>query len=94
MSRSLPPDGNMSGIGFATCFEFIHDLDKIITTLDVLNPMRRRGWAVLKARPWHMAGFFKTEKEARQFSESMSSDYTVEYGSNRFGTDDFAMIQT
>jgi serine protease Do len=78
-----------NGIGWATCFELIPYFSEIVPTLDTLNPTCRRGWAVLRSAPWHLAGFFKTEVEAQQLANSMNADYQVKYGLNNFGTDDF-----
>jgi len=91
VSRSLPPDNDLPGVGWATYFDLIHHFSELVPTLDELNPMWRRGWAVLKstARNWHLAEFFKTEAEAHKFAKSMNSDYQVRYGSNLFGTDNF-----
>lgn len=89
VSRSLPPENDLPGVGWATCFGLIPYFNKLVPTLDVLNPKWRRGWAVFRSEPWHLAGFFKTEEEAQQFANSMNSSYQVKYGSNNFGTDDF-----
>lgn len=89
VSRSLPPDNDLPGVGWATCFGLIPYFSQFVPTLDILNPKWRRGWAVLRSEPWHLAGFFKTEKEAQQLVNSMGSNYQVKYGSNNFGTDDF-----
>jgi|GEM_PF-731397 len=81
--------GNGNGLGWATCFEFISYFSEFAPTLDALNPTGRRGWAVLRSDPWHLAGFFKTEVEAQQLASSMNTDYQVKYGLNDFGTNDF-----
>jgi hypothetical protein len=44
---------------------------------------------VIKERPRHFAGFFKTEQEAQQVAISIDSNYEVKYGINCIGTDDF-----
>jgi len=91
VSRSLPPDNDSPGVGWATYFDLIPNFNEFVPTLDKLNPRWRRGWAVLKSTSdnWHLAGFFKTEAEAQKLAKSISSDYQVRYGSNLFGTDDF-----
>ncbi len=92
VSRSLPPDNDLPGVGWATFFDLIPNFNELVPTLDALNPRWRRGWAVLKSTPehWHLEGFFKTEAEAHHLAKLISSDYQVRYGSNLFGTDDFA----
>jgi serine protease Do len=89
VSRSLLPNGEFSGVGWATCFGMLPYFSDLVPTLDGLNPGWRRGWAVLKNQPWHLAGFFKTEEKAQQLADSTDSDYEVKYGANYFGTDDF-----
>ena len=91
VSRSLPPDNDLPGVGWATYFDLVPNFNEFVPTLDKLNPRWRRGWAVLKSTSehWHLAGFFKTKVEAQQLAKSISSDYQVSYGSNLFGTDDF-----
>jgi serine protease Do len=89
VSRSLEPDGNLPGVSFATYFSLIPNFDKLTPTIDISNPVWRKGWAVLKREPWDMAGFFKSEERAYKLLESVGSEYKVEYGSNHYGTDDF-----
>lgn len=40
-------------------------------------------------QPWHFAGIFRTEQEAKAEQERLGQGYQVAYGSNRMGTDDF-----
>lgn len=89
VSRSLAPDNDLPGVGYATCFGLIPYFSQLVPTLDILNPKWRRGWAVLRSEPWHLAEFFKTEDEAQQLANTMNSNYRVKYGYNNFGTDDF-----
>ena len=91
VSRSLPPDNDLPGVGWATYFELIPNFNELVPTLDEFNPRWRRGWAVLKSTPehWHLADFFKTEAEAQQLAESIGYDYEVKFGSRLFGTDNF-----
>lgn len=85
----LPPNALGNSVGYATCFSAIPYFKKLVPTLDIVNCMWRRGWAVLRSDPWDLAGFFQTEVEAQQLASSVSPEYQVKYGSNRFGTDDF-----
>jgi len=91
MEFSADDPGN--GIGWATCFGLIPYFTRLVPTLDILNPTCRRGWAVFRSEPWHLAGFFKTEAEAQQLVNSVSTDYEVKYGSNKFGTDYFIYME-
>lgn len=78
-----------NGVGWATCLGAIPDFDSFVPTLDTLNPGWRRGWAVLRSKPWHLAGFFQTETDAQHLACSMNMEYQVKYGASKFGTDDF-----
>jgi serine protease Do len=93
VSRAMggDPDTSDPGIGWATCFGLIPYFSNLVPTLDILNPTWRKGWAVLKRESWHLAGFFKTETEARQLANSMDAGYEVIYGSNKFGTYEFVL---
>ena len=94
VSRSLLPDDGSLGVGWATYFGFIPDFKKLVPTLDILNPKWRRGWAVLRSEPWHLAGFYQTEAEALQLASTLNSEYQVKFGANKFDTDDFALSGT
>lgn len=89
VSRSLYPENDLPGVGWATYFGLIPYFSDFVPTLDSLNFGSRYGWGVIRSEPWHLAGFFKTEEEARQLANSMDANYQVKYGSNNFGTDDF-----
>jgi serine protease Do len=89
VSRSYVPDDGSVGEGWAAHFGLISYFNELVPTLDIENPRVRRGWAVLRTTPWHVAGFFRTESEAQQLALSMYPSYQVEYGSSEFGTDLF-----
>ncbi|MDX8129247.1 serine protease [Methylomonas sp. OY6] len=89
VSRSLLGDEKSPGVGKATSFEFLSYFNTLVPTLDGLNPMMRRGWGVIRNNPWHLAGFFKTKREALKFAEGFDFEYQVKYGGNQFGTDNF-----
>jgi serine protease Do len=85
-------DGN--GIGWATCFGSIPYFSELVPMLDASKPSGRRGWAVWRNKPWHLAGFFTTKPEAQRLANSMSADYQVTYGLNEIGTDHFGPLPT
>jgi serine protease Do len=88
VSRSFVPNDGSVGVGWAAHFGLILPFSQLVPTLDIENPRVRRGWAVLRNNPWHVAGFLKTEVEARELIISMGSEYRVKYCSNLFGTDE------
>ena len=47
------------------------------------------GWGVVRNSPWHFAGLFPTEEQAKAKAREMGSEYIVAYGENRAGSDDF-----
>jgi hypothetical protein len=47
------------------------------------------GWGVVRNSPWHFAGIFETESEAKARAAELGEGYEVHYGDNREGTDDF-----
>jgi serine protease Do len=52
-----------NGVGWATCFSSIPYLGDLVPTLDPTNPRWRRGWAVVRPDPWHLAGFLKLNQK-------------------------------
>jgi len=89
VSRSLPPDTDNTGVGWATCFGMVPDVSSIIETIDPINPGNRRGWGVLNSEHWHLFDVFKTESEARNAAKELGPTYKIVFGSHRIGTDDF-----
>lgn len=47
------------------------------------------GWGVVRNAPWHFAGIYTTEAEAKSKAADMGQGYEVHYGENREGSDDF-----
>jgi len=46
-------------------------------------------WACFSMDPWHLAGIYKTEIEAKKMLEVLGKDYQVSYGSHEKGTEEF-----
>ena len=47
------------------------------------------GWAVVRVSPWHLAGFYVDEQEARRKGVELGEQYLVRYGSKEIATDSF-----
>jgi serine protease Do len=94
VSRSVAPDGEDLGHGFAACFQLMPWLRKFLLTVDPSNPCLRKGWAVIRSKPWHLAGFFPTQEQALAHAKTLEPDYQVIFGSNRIGTDNFVSHKT
>lgn len=88
VSTSLPPGDGRPGVGYATDLSRV-GLEYLIPTLDRANPGNFLGHAVLRAAPWHLAGFFPDQALAEAHRSSLGDGYVVQYGSHRYGTDDF-----
>ncbi|MGZ9712999.1 S1 family peptidase [Glaciimonas sp. GNP009] len=90
VSRSLAPDGELAGVGYAASLDRL-STNGLISTLDPSSPGCRLGFAALQRDPWHLAGVFKTEKEAVQFATSLGENYKVTPGSHAMGSDGFCI---
>lgn len=88
VSRSLAPDGDSNGIGYAACLGWTN-ICRLLPTLDANNPGNRVGYGVLRLSPWHLAGVFPTELEATKFATLIGNDYQVILGSHQIGSDEF-----
>jgi serine protease Do len=89
VSRGIGPDCENTGHESVPCFALMPWLRRFLPTVDPSNPGMRKGWAVIKFKPKHLAGFFPSEEAALSCAKSLGTDYQVIYGSNRIATDDF-----
>jgi len=46
-------------------------------------------WACYSMDPWHLAGIYHTEDDAKKMLEVLGKGYQVSYGSHAKNTDDF-----
>ena len=58
---------------------------------DAVNPGSVRGYGIFRMEPWHLAGVYKTKKEAEQKRDQSWPGYEVKFGSHRPETDDFVV---
>jgi serine protease Do len=89
VSRSLLPDGDAKGIGYAACLPAIPQMAELLPTADPSNPGWRLGYGVLRKEPWHLAGVCASMEAAQAFATKLGTAYHVRFGSQRIGTDDF-----
>lgn len=47
------------------------------------------GWGVVKKDPWSFIDIYASKEVADAESTRLGSDYIVQYGSHKLGTDDF-----
>lgn len=48
------------------------------------------GWGVLRLKPWHLAGVFRSSAEAEKFEGALGEGYVIKYGDHRVGTQEFS----
>jgi hypothetical protein len=58
--------------------------------MPIPGEMLRRGWGVLRLRPWHLAGIFTSSVEAENLAQSLGADYVIKYGDHAPGSSDFS----
>ncbi len=58
--------------------------------MPIPGEMLRRGWGVLRLRPWHLAGIFTSSAEAENLAQSLGADYTIKYGDHAPGSSEFS----
>lgn len=88
VSSSIEPDESGWGVGFAIWFGGF-PIQNLMPFLDSSNPGWYRGYGVLRPDPWHFAGLHGDSESAHAHAEALGDGYTVRFGSNRYGTDDF-----
>lgn len=88
VSSSLEPDESGYGVGFGLWFAGF-PIMRLMPFLDPSNPGMYRGYGVIRNGPWHLAGMFLQEEQAKAMAAELGPDYEVRFGSNRYGTDDF-----
>ena len=48
------------------------------------------GWGVIRLKPWHLAGIFKSSEDAERLARSLGVPYIVRYGDHVVGSPDFS----
>lgn len=54
----------------------------------------RAGWGVVRLKPWHLAGVFKTSVDAEDLAKRLGVGYVVRYGDHVAGSPDFSFVNT
>jgi len=49
----------------------------------------KRGWGVVRLKPWHLAGVFASSADAERLVQSLGPEYSVKYGEHVAGSPDF-----
>lgn len=75
--------------GFSFWFNPRLAMKSFLPTIDTDNNGNLLVWAVLRQEPWHLAGIFSNKTHAEKFIKAFDDEYSVVFGSNLFGTDNF-----
>lgn len=62
--------------------------------MPIPGEMLKRGWGVLRLRPWHLAGVFTSSAEAESLAQTLGSTYTIKYGDHAPGSSEFSFTDT
>lgn len=91
VSRSLAPDGEKKGVGYAIWLSRIPEIVKMFPTLDLNNPGCRRGFGVIRdgENTSHLDCVTMLREKAERRASELGSAYRVKEGSHRIGTDEF-----
>ena len=90
VSRSLAPDGNLPGAGYAACLPWIPEISRLTPHLDKDNPGHRLGFAVLDDQE-KLVGVWPTLGLAHDYAEQ-GVKRKVFACSHRIGTDEYICI--
>ncbi len=89
VSRSISPEGDLPGVGYAAAAGLIPGLGQMLTDAHPVNPGWRVGFGVLHEQTFDLAQMFSDLKSASQHRDSLGDAYTVRRGSMCIGTKDF-----
>jgi len=91
VSRSLAPDGQLSGAGYAVCLPWISEVSRLAAHLDKDNPGHRLGFAVLDDQE-KLVGVWPTLGLANDYA-AQGAKRRVFACSHRIGTDEYICIE-
>ena len=57
--------------------------------MPIPGEMLKRGWGVLRLKPWHLAGIFASSVEAEALAQALGPNYTIKYGEHAAGSSEF-----
>ncbi|MES1201266.1 MAG: hypothetical protein ABUS57_07425 [Pseudomonadota bacterium] len=53
----------------------------------------KTGWGVVRLKPWHLAGVFKSSAEAENLAQLLGAAYVVKYGEHAIGSPTFKFAE-
>ena len=90
VSRSLAPDGEFDGVGYAACLPWIGEVRQLAPRVDPHNPCFRFGYAAQSGIN-KVRGFWPNEQVAAEYSLRLGSEYRIVACSHRIGTDEYIL---
>jgi hypothetical protein len=58
--------------------------------MPIPGEMLKRGWGVLRQKPWHLAGIFASSADAEALAQNLGAGYEVRYGEHDAGSSEFS----
>ena len=58
--------------------------------MSIQGDLLTAGWGVIRLKPWHLAGIFKSSEDAERLARSLGVPYIVRYGDHVVGSPDFS----
>ncbi|MBL8547474.1 MAG: hypothetical protein JNL81_13495 [Hyphomonadaceae bacterium] len=62
--------------------------------MPIPGEMLKRGWGVMRLRPWHLAGVFASSIDAEALVQTLGPTYTIKYGEHAPGSGEFAFADS
>jgi serine protease Do len=88
VSRSLAPDDEFAGVGYAACLPWIGEVRRLAPRVDPYNPGFRLGYTVQSGSN-RFEGFCPDFQVASQYASRLGCGYSVMACSHRIGTDKY-----
>lgn len=92
VSRSLAPDGEHDGVGYAACLPWISELAHLVPRVDRLNPGSRVGYGVFRGDPQLLIGVWPSHQLAMEHAVRLGPSYAVHACTHKIGTDEYICI--
>lgn len=62
--------------------------------MPIPGEMLKRGWGVLRLKPWHLAGVFASSLDAEELARTLGPTYAIKYGEHTPGSGEFAFADS
>lgn len=92
VSRSIAPDADNKGVGYAVCLNWVPGIRRILPRLDPMNPGYRLGVAVFRESPWDLSAVCKSLADARRVAASLEPGWQIATGAHEIGGNGFVFM--